>query len=141
MASFISAAGLENRFVRPAARWVLPRISKEAARGLAEELAVQPVVANVLANRGSRDSAAARDFLYPALGLLRDPSLMRDMDAAAARLGSAIRTGEPILLYGDYDADGTASIVVLKKAVEILGGRVDFHIPHRLNEGDRKSVV
>jgi single-stranded-DNA-specific exonuclease len=135
MASIISAAGLENRFVRPAARWVLPRVSKEAARGLAEELGLQPVVANVLANRGFTNASAARDFLRPGLELLRDPSLMRDMDVAVTRLGSAIRTGEPILLYGDYDADGTASIVVLKKALEILGGRADFHIPHRLNEG------
>jgi single-stranded-DNA-specific exonuclease len=60
---------------------------------------------------------------------------MRDMDRAVVRLASAIQNREPILLYGDYDVDGTASIVVLKKAIEILGGQADFHIPHRLRDG------
>ena len=135
MGSFISAAGVEKRFIRPPARWVLPRVSKTEARALAEELELQPLVANVVANRGFVNAAAARDFLYPALDLLHDPQLMRDMDLAVTRLWSAIHNRESILLYGDYDADGTASIVVLKKALEMLGGRVDFHIPHRLNEG------
>jgi single-stranded-DNA-specific exonuclease len=61
--------------------------------------------------------------------------LMLDMDRAAARLLAAIQTREPILLYGDYDVDGTSSIVVLKKAIEILGGAADFHIPDRLKDG------
>jgi single-stranded-DNA-specific exonuclease len=60
---------------------------------------------------------------------------MRDMDLAIDRLAAAIAKREPILLYGDYDVDGTASIVVLKKAIEILGGQADFHIPHRLRDG------
>jgi|SRR5579875_2073000 len=135
MASSMFAAGAEERFVRPAARWVRPRISKEAALGLAKALALQPLAACVLANRGFTEAAAARDFIHPGIELLHDPFLMRDMDAAVTRIWSAIRAGEQILLYGDYDADGTASIVVLKKAIEILGGRAEFHIPHRLTEG------
>jgi single-stranded-DNA-specific exonuclease len=61
--------------------------------------------------------------------------LMRDMKAAVDRLWQAVREKQPILLYGDYDVDGTVSIVVLKKAIELLGGRADFHVPHRLKEG------
>src|SRR5579875_2745132 len=135
MASSMFAAGAEERFVRPAARWVRPRISKEAALGLAKALALQPLAACVLANRGFTEAAAARDFIHPGIELLHDPFLMRDMDAAVTRIWSAIAAGEQMLLYGDYDADGTASIVVLKKAIEILGGRAEFHIPHRLTEG------
>lgn len=92
-------------------------------------------MAAVLANRGYNEPAAARAFLSPQLAALSDPLRMRDMDLAVARLGAAIEKREPILLYGDYDVDGTASIVILKKAIEILGGQADFHIPHRLRDG------
>jgi len=92
-------------------------------------------VAAVLANRGYGDPDHARAFLSPQLTALGDPLRMRDMDRAVVRLASAIQNREPILLYGDYDVDGTASIVVLKKAIEILGGQADFHIPHRLRDG------
>ena len=92
-------------------------------------------MAAVLANRGYGDPDHARAFLSPQLTALGDPLRMRDMDRAVVRLASAIQNREPILLYGDYDVDGTASIVVLKKAIEILGGQADFHIPHRLRDG------
>ena len=55
--------------------------------------------------------------------------LMLEMDAAATRLSQAVKAREPILIYGDYDVDGTSSIIVLKKAIEILGGQADFHVP------------
>jgi single-stranded-DNA-specific exonuclease len=119
---------------RPAARWVLPDGSPEHAAAL-ESLRLQPIVAAVLANRGYRDPAAAGEFLSPKLEALHDPLLMRDMDRAVARLWLAIGRRELILIYGDYDVDGTTSIVVLKKAIEILGGVADFYIPHRVNEG------
>src|SRR5205823_5747687 len=96
---------------------------------------LHPIVAAVLANRGFSNPAHAAEFLSPKLEALHDPFLMRDMERAVGRIAAAIDTREPILLYGDYDVDGTASIVVLKKAIEILGSRADFHIPHRLNEG------
>ncbi len=93
------------------------------------------MVAAVLVHRGYSDPAAAREFLSSKLTALEDPFLMRDMEQALARLQQAIRAREPILLYGDYDVDGTSSIVVLKKAIEILGGSADFFIPHRLKDG------
>ncbi len=121
-------------WVRPPARWIMPA-GANYADGLEKNLGVSRLVAAVLANRGFRDAAAAREFLSPQLTALHDPMEMRDMGRAVERLLSAVRNHQPILLYGDYDVDGTSSIVVLKKALEILGAQVSFHVPHRLKEG------
>lgn len=123
------------RWKRPQARWVPPTIDRQAAAALAINLNLQPAVAAIMVNRGYTGITAARQFLTPKLTALYDPFLMRDMDVATTRLSAAIRKREPILLYGDYDVDGTSSIVVLKKAIEILGGCAEFHIPHRLKDG------
>lgn len=123
------------RWVRPAARWTLPEIAPEAVSRLEQALKLQRLPAAVLASRGFDDPERAYAFLCPDLGALHDPFLMRDMDAAAERLRTAILKREKILLYGDYDVDGTTSIVILKKAIELLGGVTDFYIPHRLKEG------
>ena len=117
------------------ARWHLPHPDNAVIEALSMSLGVERVVAAVLAHRGYTDPAAAREFLSSKLTALEDPFQMRDMDKALARLQQAIRVREPILLYGDYDVDGTSSIVVLKKAIEILGGIADFFIPHRLKDG------
>ena len=119
---------------RPAARWEIPQIQPAAAL-LRDALSLEPLVAAVLVQRGYQDPSAAKEFLNPALTALCDPMLMLGMDAAVTRLLVAIQAREPILLYGDYDVDGTSSIVVLKKAVEILGGVAEFHIPDRLKDG------
>ncbi|MBV9612760.1 MAG: single-stranded-DNA-specific exonuclease RecJ [Acidobacteriaceae bacterium] len=122
--------------MRPAARWdPPPRPATEAIIGLQKALGLPAIVAAVLVARRCTSAAAAEEFLSPRLDALHDPSQMRDMDLAVARLLTAIRNREQILLYGDYDVDGTASIVILKKAIEILGGCADFHIPHRVTEG------
>jgi len=78
---------------------------------------------------------AARRFLEPSLGDLADPGLLKDMPAAVARLRRAIERKERILLYGDYDVDGTSAIVILKKGLDLLGGIASFHVPHRLKDG------
>ena len=122
-------------FARPAARWEPPPPLPDAGSVLAKSLGLEPLVATVLANRGYAEPTAARAFLSPELSALHDPLLMRDMDRAVVRILAAIEKRELILLYGDYDADGTSSVVVLKKAIEILGGYADFHIPHRLKDG------
>src|SRR5438067_653158 len=101
---------------RPPARWTLPNGSKDAALTLQRSLNLHPLVAAVLVNRGLTDPAHAAEFLSPKLAALHDPFLMRDMDRAVGRIAAAIEARESILLYGDYDVDGTASIVVLKKA-------------------------
>src|SRR5579885_1697009 len=118
-----------------AAEWVLPTVLPEAVETLRRDLNLERPVAAVLANRGYRDPAAAREFLFPSIDSLHDPLEMRDMDRAVARILDAVRKGERILIYGDYDVDGACSIVILKKAIEILGGRAEHYIPHRVREG------
>src|SRR5271156_3668140 len=107
----------------------------DMVRALASELEVQPVTARVLATRGFIDPHAARRFLTPDLGHLHDPLLLTGMRDAVARIQLAIQAKEKILIYGDYDVDGTVSVVILKKAIEMAGGEASFHVPHRLKEG------
>ncbi len=91
--------------------------------------------AKVLVGRGYRDRAAACRFLKPSLADMHDPLLMRDMCAARERIHQAIRNQERILIYGDYDVDGTTAVVILTKAIELAGGSAGYHIPHRLKDG------
>ncbi len=116
-------------------RWVLPESSAEEVTAFAAELNLRMPAAQVLWNRGYRDRDSARAFLEAPLDALLDPWRLKDMDKAVERLLSAIRGKEPILLYGDYDVDGTSSVVVLKKAIELAGGTASFHVPHRINDG------
>jgi single-stranded-DNA-specific exonuclease len=116
-------------------RWTMPQSSLEEVRDFAGQVRLRLPAAQVLWNRGYRDPAAARAFLDAPLEGLHDPWLLKDMDRAVDRLLAAVRAREPILLYGDYDVDGTSSVVVLKKAIELAGGVASFHVPHRLHEG------
>ena len=84
---------------------------------------------------GYRSVQDAERFLQPKLEDLHDPFLLRDMDRAAARLREAISRKEKILLYGDYDVDGTTSIVILKKALDLAGATSEFFVPHRMRDG------
>jgi len=117
------------------ARWTEPRSVEPEAKALSAALGIALPAARVLAARGCTDPDKAREFLSPHAGQLHDPSLLRDLPQAAARLDSAIRASEKILLYGDYDVDGTLAVVILTKAVEVCGGKSEFHVPHRLLEG------
>lgn len=98
-------------------------------------LANAPLSARVLWARGYRESDATERFLHPVTSHLNDPFLLRDMQSAAERLALAIRDREPILLYGDYDVDGTTSIVILKKTIDLAGGNASWFIPHRIRDG------
>jgi single-stranded-DNA-specific exonuclease len=117
------------------ARWTLPAADSREIDALAAALRIGKLAAKVLAHRGLRDSEAARRFLCPSLDELHDPLLMRDMPIALERLQRAIRDGARILVYGDYDVDGTSSVVLLTKAIEMAGGTAGFHVPHRLKDG------
>lgn len=90
---------------------------------------------SLLLARGIRTPEQAAAFLSPSLDQLRDPFLMLGMDIAVRRIQQAVAAHEPILIYGDYDVDGTTAVVLLKTAIERLGGSVRFHVPHRLREG------
>lgn len=121
--------------MRTPARWLLPEIDTGAATRLGNELAVSPLLARILMRRGYADTDSAYTFLKPSLQNLHDPFLMRGMGVAAARLAQGVRSSESILLYGDYDVDGTTSIVILKKVLDMVGATADFHVPHRLRDG------
>src|SRR4051812_529732 len=116
-------------------RWVLPESNTEPAAALAAALGIGMPTAKVLCARGFSDPADARRFLRPTFEELHDPLLMADMPAALDRLSRAIAANEKILIYGDYDVDGTSSVVVLTKAIELAGGAASFHVPHRLKDG------
>jgi single-stranded-DNA-specific exonuclease len=116
-------------------RWKIGASDPGGVGELAAALGLTLPAARVLWSRGYRDLELARRFLNPSIADLHDPLVMKDMSAAVDRLSRAIRTKESILLYGDYDVDGTTSVVLLKKSIELLGGKADFHVPHRLKDG------
>jgi len=124
-----------QRWVVPRQRWVIVDPQPEASAALAREARLPLVLAELLVARGITQAAEAFAFLNPELAHLHDPFLMLGMAAAVDRLERAIAAGEPILLYGDYDVDGTVAVVLLKTAIEMLGGEARFHVPHRLREG------
>jgi len=121
--------------MRPGARWILPTPDPATVAELASALKLRPVTARVLAGRGFTNPDTARTLLKPSLAALHSPYLLAGMEAAVCRLRRAIEQKEKILIYGDYDVDGTTSIVILKKAIELAGGAADFHVPHRLRDG------
>lgn len=117
------------------ARWILPSNDEESVLALARGLSIELPAARVLWSRGYHDESAARRFLSPQLRDLHDPLRLTDMERAVDRLHSAIRNREKILLYGDYDVDGTTSVVILKKALDLAGASVQFFVPHRMRDG------
>ena len=119
----------------PRQRWILDELHPEESAALAREARLPLVLAELLVARGITGAAEAFAFLNPEPAHLHDPFLMLGMAAAVDRLERAIADREPILLYGDYDVDGTVAVVLLKTAIEMLGGEARFHVPHRLREG------
>ena len=127
-------------------RWKLKTADPEQVQRLADSLrqssafqkqnaAAADVLARLLVMRGISDGLAAEQFLAPSLAQLHSPYLMSGMKTAVDRLEAAIERKEPILIYGDYDVDGTTAIVILKTAIELCGGAADFHVPHRIHDG------
>jgi single-stranded-DNA-specific exonuclease len=114
-------------------RWTLPLAADFTA--LAAALQITLPAARVLCHRGLADPDAAARFLRPSFDDLLDPLTLRDMAKAVERLRQAILAREKILIYGDYDVDGTTSVVLLTKTIELAGGAADFHVPHRLKDG------
>lgn len=102
---------------------------------LAAEIGVPVPIARILANRRITDAESARRFLHGTLDDLHDPYLMAGMDRAVERIFAAIKAREPILIFGDYDADGILAMVMLRKALADLGADVDHFIPERVKDG------
>ncbi|MDR3793728.1 MAG: single-stranded-DNA-specific exonuclease RecJ [Terracidiphilus sp.] len=120
---------------QPRQRWIFTEPEREKAAALAREARIPEVLAELLVARDIRTAQAAWTFLNPAADQLHDPLEMLGMEPAIERLERAIAAREPVLLYGDYDVDGTTAVVLLKTTIEMLGGVARFHVPHRLNEG------
>jgi single-stranded-DNA-specific exonuclease len=119
----------------PRQRWKFAEPHQDEAAALAKAARLPQVLAELLVARGIVQPAEAFAFLNPEASHLHDPFLMLGMSEAVARLEQAIANREPVLLYGDYDVDGTTAVVLLKTAIEMLGGVARFHVPHRLLEG------
>jgi single-stranded-DNA-specific exonuclease len=116
-------------------RWALRPFDSDIAETISRELGVNPVIARLLAQRGISSAEQAHLFLNPKLDYLHAPESMRGMSVAIGRVERAIANQENILIYGDYDVDGTSAVVILKTCIELLGGIADFHVPHRIKEG------
>ena len=106
-----------------------------SALGLKREPRQVFTLARLLLMRGIQDAETAERYLAPSLRDLHSPYLMEGMRRAIERLDAAIERKEKILIYGDYDVDGTTAIVILKTVIELSGGSADFYVPHRLKEG------
>jgi len=116
-------------------RWVIREADPACIHTLSESLRISPLLARLLALRGVSDRETAQRFLKPDLSHLHDPFLMLSMEAAVRRIFQAVERREKILIYGDYDVDGTMAVVVLDAALKLVGADAHHHIPHRMREG------
>lgn len=107
----------------------------EAARLLSEELDMSPILCGLLIKRGITTVADAKNFFRPKLSGLHDPFLMNDMDVAVKRLNKALGRKERILVYGDYDVDGTTAVALVYKFLQQFSSNIDYYIPDRNEDG------
>jgi single-stranded-DNA-specific exonuclease len=116
-------------------KWVYKPVDKEKLASLQESLKINPILLELLVQRGIYTYEEAKDFFRPQLDMLHDPFLMKDMDKAVPRIVSAIEKNEKILVYGDYDVDGTTSVALFYQFLMDIYPNVDFYIPDRYAEG------
>ncbi len=117
-------------------RWILRKdYDIEVVEKLAESLGVDKIIATLLVERGVSTFEEAKHFFRPSLDQLHDPFLMKDMDRAIARINEAIRNKERMLIYGDYDVDGTSAVALVYSYFHTLHYNIDFYIPDRDTEG------
>jgi single-stranded-DNA-specific exonuclease len=116
-------------------RWEFAPADDGAAERLQQELRIHPVFCRLLVQRGVQTFEQARSFFRPSLDDLHDPLLLRDMDRAVERLDRALRQEETVLVYGDYDVDGTTAVALVYHYLSRLGARVHYYLPDRDKEG------
>ncbi len=116
-------------------RWTIQKHDADKVNGLSAELKVAPIVAALLIARGYETPEKAREFLHPSADHLHEPYLLKGMKEAVERILRAIEQKEKILIWGDYDVDGTTGTALLRKALGMLGAETGFHVPHRFTEG------
>ena len=116
-------------------RWKLIDTDPVKVNALHEALKISPAICKILVQRGIESYDQAKDFFRPQLSHLHSPWLMKDMDKAVDRIFSAIHQGEKILVFGDYDVDGTTAVASMFLFLKKLTSDLDFYIPHRYREG------
>lgn len=116
-------------------RWTVKRYQHKAEQALQNALKVHPLLCRLLVQRGVTTFDQARLFFRPTLADLHDPWLMKDMDKAIARIADAIHHGEKILVYGDYDVDGTTAVATVYAFLQDFYKNIEFYVPHRYREG------
>ena len=116
-------------------RWKISATDEKAAAELQSTLRINQTICNILAQRGIHTFDEARNFFRPPLTQLHDPYLMKDMDKAVSRIKQAFHNKENILVFGDYDVDGTTSVAAMYQFLKQSYENVDFYIPHRYKEG------
>ena len=115
--------------------WELGPVDLDQVRRVARGAGVPEVVARLLVNRGHTQPTAVVTFLEASLQGLHDPDLLPDMEPACERLERAVASGEMILIHGDYDVDGVTGTALLVRLFQLLGARVEWHIPDRMKDG------
>ncbi len=110
-------------------------IQREAAKALSRELGISPILCRLLQERGIKTAAEAKHFFRPQLSELHDPFLMNDMEKAVERLNRAMGRKERIMIYGDYDVDGTTAVSLVYKFLQQFYSNIDYYIPDRYEEG------
>lgn len=116
-------------------RWNILQAGEEKITSLRDALKINTVLCKILAQRGIDNFNKAKTYFRPQLSELHDPWLMKDMDKAVARILSAFEKGEKILVFGDYDVDGTTSVACMYQFIKHIYSDTDFYIPHRYREG------
>ncbi len=116
-------------------RWNMLTADEQLISSLQQSLKIHPVLCKILIQRGIDSFEKAKAFFRPQLGDLHDPWLMKDMDKAVARILAAMDRGEKILVFGDYDVDGTTAVASLYSFLKKLHPAIGFYIPHRYREG------
>ncbi|MBK7388485.1 MAG: single-stranded-DNA-specific exonuclease RecJ [Bacteroidetes bacterium] len=117
-------------------KWVIkPRGEKEEIEALAKQLNIHPILVNLLVQRGHSTYEKAKEFFRPELKMLHDPYLMKDMEKAIARIDKAIAGKEKIMVFGDYDVDGTTAVALVYTFLKKRYPLVDVYIPDRYKEG------
>jgi single-stranded-DNA-specific exonuclease len=116
-------------------RWNLISADSATVRALQDALKIHPILCELLVQRGISDFDAAKQFFRPSLDHLHDPWLMKDMRKAVDRINEALKANQKILVFGDYDVDGTTSVATLYQFLKQLSSNIDYYIPHRYKEG------
>ncbi|PKN70654.1 MAG: single-stranded-DNA-specific exonuclease RecJ [Deltaproteobacteria bacterium HGW-Deltaproteobacteria-12] len=120
----------------PVTQWIIKNfLNKEIENALINEFGIHPIISQIIANREFNNIEEVRRYLYPSLNDLYSPFLMKDMKAGISRLLKAIHNQEKIVIYGDYDADGITSVVILFKFLKEIAPNVTYYIPDRIEEG------